>query len=229
MKFFNNEKQNDYPQIMQYFIIISIALSVSFCQNPRSRKTELSNKNTITKNDTVIKEIPAYKNGQYSAFYTKAKRLSDILSLGNIDSGFDSLQIRIWYPQMSTSKMILISRLPEKWEAYLYTFDEEHDVLKGIDRIVNIKSKKLKPETGWQKFTHELFGLGITTLPNSDNLPEYNGGGMDGESYSVEIAQIDKYRFYTYNEPIDHQNIEQAKQMIKIIMLINKEFNIEVY
>lgn len=181
---------------------------------------------SASKPDTIIKEIPKYKNGQYNVFYTAYSNAAIALGLDKIENGFDSLQLRIWYPERVQQHVVVIIRISKGWKATLYTYEEVYDIVNGIDSINNIKVRKLAPQSGWISFTKKLIGLNITTLVDSDNIPNYSGGGADGNSYCVEVATNDKYRFYTYGE-IEGIDIQEARQMVRIMNLSNTEFSIE--
>lgn len=199
--------------IKSLLLIISIFLFhlLSSCLN--------NNKNFEKSDRSVVKDIPLDDKGE-NFFYSLFKKASTELNLADIDNGFDSLMLRIWYPERVQQYMVEIANTNGKWNAKLYVYEEEND------GITNLQVRILKPKSGWAHFSQELFGLGITTLPDMENISNYPGIGADGNGYHVEVATLDKYRFYSHSDIID-LDIEEAQKMVKIMNLLNNEFGIE--
>lgn len=210
---------------MQYILFFLIVLGISFCNSQNSGTVNPDYRNA--KNDTIRKEIPLTRTGEYFYFYNVIRDLSKTLKLNSIEHGIDSLEIRIWFPEMSTSTVVIISKLPGGWVASLCRFTYEYDILKSIDTIIGITKTILKPKSGWQKLSTDLLSLGITSLPNCESIPGYSGVGADGEGYIVEVATVDKYRMYSYYDLSENQNIGQARFFKLIIELVKKEFGID--
>ena len=208
--------------LLLYFIITVILLSLSCCKN--SKNDDHANTGSRKENKDFIREIPQDEKGD-SFFYTIFKDASAKLKLQDIDNGFDSLMLRIWYPERVQQYMVQIANTSGKWEAELYIYEESYSETEA-DRIRNVQIRKLQPKSGWAQFTDELFTLGITTLPDMESIPNYPGIGADGNGYHVEVATIDKYRFYSHSEIID-LDIDEAQKMVKIMNLLNYEFEIE--
>jgi hypothetical protein len=184
---------------------------------------------TSTDSTQFVKEIPTYNNGEQDLFYKLTQQKVKQLKIDTLQSGYDSLQIRIWYDYalVSLRKLIIFKRTNNNWTATAYTMTVEWNAFKLTDKIKTKKAEILSPKNGWDSFFKNLFALHITTLPNMDNIPGLFDGWTDGISYNVEIATKKQYRFYTYHLPDKFQDkFWQAKNMVDILKLIETEFGI---
>lgn len=220
------EKQVIIYQKTLFGIIISLIFFWSSCKNKIPSPDWEKDKLVIK--DTLIKEIPLGMNGEYSYGYKSLMKLSSALGIGKLDSGYDSLQIRIWYPEMINSKVISITSESGKWDGYVCKFTYRYDLMNGIDTIINIVKQKIIPRSGWKIFILKLIDLGVTTLPDKHqiNVPEYPKGGADGQEYSVEISTRKKYRYYSYYEPFHYKGIKEVARMVDIINYLDNELSL---
>jgi hypothetical protein len=163
-----------------------------------------------------IKDIPHYKSGIPSIYYSSVRKTEKIIKLDTIENGFDSLQIRIWYhyPKFEPAKKILILKNKNKiWTASLYDYDK--------DSIIILNCKDLNG------FMNNLFSCQLMTLPDMNAIKGLEDHWKDGDSYTVEISDKKHYRLYNYHVPEEFQHkFRQAKDMVRILKLIKKEFNI---
>jgi len=99
----------------------------------------------------------------------------------------------------------------------------------GNSETITSKSIEDKsPTSGWENFSKKLLGLQIITLPDSNDIPGYESGN-DGNTYSVEIATPNQYRFYNYWTPsLFQDSLWQAKNMVDIITLLDKELGVRL-
>ncbi len=67
--------------------------------------------------DTVRKEIPMDQKGRPTFFYKVDKQKAAQLGLKPIESGFDSLEIRIWldYSMAWNKQLIILTRKNGEW------------------------------------------------------------------------------------------------------------------
>ncbi|MCO4294069.1 hypothetical protein NF867_14475 [Solitalea sp. MAHUQ-68] len=184
---------------------------------------------TSTNTTKFKKEIPTWKNGEEDLFYKLTQQKVKQLKIDSLQSGYDSLQIRIWYDYslMTLRKLLVIKRTNNTWTATSYTMTVDWN---ASDLTEIVKAKKieiLNPKNGWSSFLNKLFFLQITTLPNMDNIPGLQDGWTDGISYNVEVATKKQYRFYGYHLPDKFQDkYWQAKNMVKILKLVEIELGI---
>lgn len=172
--------------------------------------------------DTVRKEIPMDRKGRPTLSYQFDKQKAAQLRLESIESGFDSLEIRIWldYSLAWNKPLIILTRKNGKWNGRFITMRIEWSVRQDSELVVHPNSRAVVPTMGWDKFTRELFNLGITTLPNGPD------GGMDGADYNIEVATIDHYRYYGYWSPeTTEAKFRGSKKMVQILHLLERAFD----
>lgn len=191
------------------FYIIILAINLISCGKSKTAETNLVEWN---KPDSIlVKEIR-----------TQAK----ILSLQTIETGFDSLQIRIWcdYSIVPERKLIILKNKNSNWSAEIYEITINSD---KNEEIEGKKIRKISPKNGWDKFTNQLLQLDIINLPDMKNILAKNETFDDATTYTVEIASQNKYRVYAYEMPSEYQQrYREAKQFTLILKLIENEFEV---
>jgi hypothetical protein len=169
------------------------------------------------------KEIPIRENGSYDLKKQKEKQLQ----LDSLESGFNSLQIRIWhdYSLVTKRELIIIKKVKDQWTGKYYDMKVDWDAFKDTETITSSKSELIAPNSGWNNFTKKLFELNIKTLPNMADIPGLINDWDDGSTYNIEIATKNQYRFYSYHEPDKFEDkYWQAKKMVEILNLVSSEF-----
>jgi hypothetical protein len=174
-----------------------------------------------------VKEIPiatvGRDKGQPVLFYRLTKLTTHALQLDSLETGFETLQIRVWLGHSMAIKrhVVILKLIDKKWTGQLITFD--HHLQKA-----DINVKNISPNNGWENLIASLKKLDIINLPNADDLPDYNGCGQDGITYYVEVATRHKYRFFYYCNPIDNSDkFWQAKNLLTFSKILEDEFDFE--
>jgi hypothetical protein len=206
------------------FILFSVLLFSCKGQKKPSQLEPSSQEDTVT---SFKREIPSYKDGEVDLFYTLKKQKEKQLKLDSLESGFDSLQIRIWYDYalLINRELIVIKRANGKWSAEHHEMIVDWDAYKNTETIKTNKIRSVTPKSGWDRFITELVSLKIMTLPNMDDIPGLQDNWTDGVTYNVEIATKKQYRFYSYHLPDKFEDkFPQAKNMTGILRLISIEF-----
>jgi hypothetical protein len=185
-----------------------------------------------TRSDTTKfkSEIPTWRDGRPDLFFSLAQQKGKQLSLQSLESGFDSLQIRIWYDYslFTQRDLLIISRTNSSWTAFIYNLTVAWDSFTDTEKIKTKKYKGVIPKNGWDNLINKLIQLKITTLPNMDDIPGLMDGWTDEISYNVEVSTTKMYRFYGYHLPDKFQDkYWQAKNMVDILRLIEKEFGLK--
>jgi hypothetical protein len=155
----------------------------------------------------------------------------------SISNGYDSLQIRIWYmPPMGPVEIpvVTIKRTNGSWtgtvrKVLMKLVNDTSATATKDDKIwipFKIKSKSLIPKTNWESILAKMEHLKLFTLPEMTSIPNLEDGFVDGESYIVEIATLDKYRTYSYHVPEHFAKHWQARNMTEILDLIDRELGI---
>ena len=175
------------------------------------------------------KEISTWNNGEPSLFYNLTIQKVKQLNIDSLQSGYDSLQIRIWYDYSLSAirKLLIIKRTNFIWNATLYTMEVDWDAINSRETIVSKNEEILNPKNGWNSFMKHLLVLQIMTLPDMNNIPGLKDDWTDGVIYNVEISTKKQYRFYSYHLPNKFQDkYWQAKNMVDILELVESEFKI---
>lgn len=176
-----------------------------------------------------IKEIPSHSNGEPTLFYKLTQQKVKQLKLDELQSGYDSLQIRIWYDysMFDIRKLLVIKRTNAKWTATTYLMKVDWNSSDLTETVKRKQLKNLSPKSGWDNCIDKLYALQIMSLPNMDNIPGLEDNWTDCNSYNVEVATSVQYRFYSYHLPVKFQsNYWQAKNMVEILRLVETEFGI---
>jgi hypothetical protein len=120
--------------------------------------------------------------------------------------------------------LIILENLNNKWKAEIcrIVFPRNYEEGRTISRI----TFKSSPKSGWTNFINQLFDLKILTLPTDRDIPNFKlRHVMDGCGADIEVATKNVYRYYVYDNP-ELYKYWQTKNMMKIIKLINDEFEI---
>ena len=185
--------------IMQKLIIIFFCILLFSC-NGRGNSSISKPSPKVDTTTIFKKEIPTYKIGGVDLFYELKKQKEKQLKLDSLESGFDSLQIRIWYHDalLINRELIVIKRTNQKWTADHYEMIVEWDVYKNTETITTNKVTSLIPKSGWYNFITKLLDLKIMTLPNMNDIPGLADNWHNGITYNIEVATKKQYRFYGY-------------------------------
>ena len=210
--------------IMQRLIIFLCSITLLSCNGQDSSSTS----SPSTKVDSALfkKEIPTYKDGGVDLFYTLKKQKERQLQLDSLESGYDSLQIRVWYDYalFTNRDLIVIKRTNGKWSADRYEMIVHWDYLNNTETIKTTKKKFVTPKSGWGYFINKLLELKIMTLPDMNSIPRLQDNWTDGVTYNIEVATKRQYRFYGYHLPEKFEdNFWQAKNMTGILHLISMD------
>jgi hypothetical protein len=171
--------------------------------------------------DTVKKEIPHDRRGRPVYTYRADHQKAEQLGLYPLESGFDSLEIRIWldYSLAVNKQLIVLTRKDGHWKGRFITMAIKQNLREDSELVVHSSSEAVVPKMGWAAFTKELFALDITTLPDGP------GGGEDGTGYEIEVATRNTYRFYRYWSPESTEDKDKgSKKMVSIIHLLERAF-----
>jgi hypothetical protein len=181
-------------------------------------------------NRVVIKEIPQWNNGVKDLFYRLDVQKSKQLKLDDIENGFDSLQIHIWYEYSLADirKLIVLKYRNKKWSGSYYYIHADWKYQTETDSVTKFTLTPLKPRSGWGPFTKSILNRGIVTLPNLEKIIPPNISFTDGSTCNIEIATKNQYRYYRYlYYPEFAKQYWQAKNMYEILDIIKAEFGID--
>ena len=162
-------------------------------------------------NDQI--DIPKFNNSLEGHFYESIRKSSEVLKLEDLQKGVDSLEIRIWFFYSKRDQTF------GKVHIYKYEDNWIGNASYGSSTLVDIS-----PKSGWKSFISKLLKKNIMTLQNQRDIKGFNLMIFDGDTFCVEIATKDAYRFYSYNSPDMTKKYKDARKMNRILRLIKKEF-----
>lgn len=155
------------------------------------------------------------------------------MNLDSIESGFDSLQIRLWYHYSIDDNdfLIVIKKNQTTWKGVLYSLKIRANKDDKFSHLVHCDSSMIYPKSGWISFAKHLEELNVTGLPDKRSINGYKDIiGAEGASYCVEVATKAGYRFYEYWAPnLFRKEYSQVDQMARILERIDNEFKIHIF
>jgi hypothetical protein len=187
--------------------------------------------------DTFLFEFPNRKGVFDSTLYKQINYYDSSLGFESLEKGFDSIQIRLWYGGSFTGeRIVILSNKNNKWASEIskisYSTNPEYK-RKSFDNyweqsipLRNIEYRT--PKSGWNKFISQLLKLNILTLPQENNIKDFQKiSTTDGDGVSVEVALKNVYRYYSYSNPDMYPQYEEMKNVSHILNLIDEEFRLE--
>lgn len=200
-------------------LLLLFASCSGFNKNEKETRTE-----SVTKVDTFIREIPAYRNTP--SMKQLKTNIESLLKIPSLENGFDSLEIRIWYAYALRDKeqLVIIKHTDTSWSAELNTLTFHYS--KNNDSILSISKQSISkyPKSGWNSFLLNLNKLDFYTLPDYKQIQNYDTG-TDSDAITIEFATKNKYRIYTYIQPSMYTTkFKEAVQIECIMELIEREF-----
>jgi hypothetical protein len=207
-------------------LVIIVSFCLEACSAQASGFLELRPSFKIDTVPIFRKEIPTSDDGNLDTYYGITRQKARQLDLDSLESGFDSLQIRVWYEYelLYQRELIVIKRMKNGWEASHFEMRLVTDDESDPHKIAYSTRRTLNPKGNWNDFINQLISLKVMTLPTMDSIPELSDSWMDGVTYNFEIATKNLYRFYSYHVPEEFQDsFWQAKNVVKILALIKTE------
>ena len=214
-------------KIKNYALFFSVMCFIS-CSNFDNTNRQITRAicDTVLNLDTSsLKMINVInKWNMVNASYEFIQRDLKGTGLMNYKTGYDSIAIRVWYNyETDQQDLIEIRKHCDGWVGQyskIISYAENGKVYNKIG-----EKRNLYPQSGWDLFTKKIFGLGIITLPDFSDIPDYDPA-TDGMSIEVEIATKEYYRIYTYLQPRTKKRyIKEANTLEIILKLIEKEFD----
>jgi len=211
---------------LKYFwTLATMSIFIPSCSNNNSI---INQRNSV--DYKVAKDIPKYKNS-YPFYYQISNHRINQLKLDNLELGYDSLQIRIWYnySRSDIGKVIIFKNLKGNWLGEIYNLKlGEFNFTMKKDSVLSFTHYEVTPKSNWDSLMVRLMNLDIMTLPDLRSIPDFNESLADGEVYSFEIATTKNYRFYSYFSPFRLQaKYPQADKALEILKIIDLEFKID--
>jgi hypothetical protein len=176
-------------------------------------------------------DTPAFKKEIYNSIgrinpsVEMTKLYISEANLRSYNKGYDSIAVRLFdYYDDQETDIIEIRKHCEGWVAQFNKIKRSNVNGKVL---VEVETKKyLKPKSGWRDFTSKIFDLGITSLPDWSYIDDYNPS-TDGYMITVEVATSKYYRIYDYLNPRHKPEIKEARKIVEIMEIIEKELGVK--
>lgn len=215
-------------KIFIFFLILIYTFTSCNFKSPHS--TEYAFEANENSADTFVRDVPVFF--QTNKWKPRFMKLQELLKIPPIDNGFTSWQIRFWvchgYTENDTSQLIMIKKEANLITGVLQTYISPSSSTLDTLRLVSFKTRKIKPQSGWKKFINDIISLDVKILPDHSKI---NGYYLGADSYGVivEIATESMYRIYEYPDYENHfDKIKEADKILKIMQLIEREFDFKV-
>lgn len=224
-------------QIRLVFLIFMTGLILTGCYNTLLPIRIPTKKPKIPEN-SILKDIPRYENGDLFAYYRFTKQKQEQLGLSVPENGYDSLLIRFWYSypenlnqyaELVELKIDSIGKTSADYIKMLNFFNPTRlyeKINRHFDTIVS-------PKCGWTVLIDSIHDLGITKLPTQEFLPEYieiNKGERDyGNTFMtvcVEVSTKNEYRFFQYNNFEKYKNIDEVNRLYRFLLFFREQMGL---
>jgi len=173
--------------------------------------------------------------------YKSKKEMCKRLCIYDLESGTDSFELRLWQePSMwEPHELFILKGIDTSWLMYHYVYYQRHNNYetnadKAWDafhnpRIDSVSVKTLRPQKmSWTNYLNNLQIDSIWNYISQSEVKKYRGG-VDGQSYSLEIADKSRYKFIHYNNPefetVDPNHTNFVAFMNKLISPLFDQIN----
>jgi hypothetical protein len=135
-------------KLISFFLLVSLVSCAE--QDPVPVSESFKQTDTI---QPFKKEIPTLF-GKVDMWYDIKNQKEQLLKLDSLESGFDSLQIRIWYEYALVlyRDLIIIKCTNNVWIARHYHMKLKWDPNDNPETYTSIKKEDASPKSGWPGF-----------------------------------------------------------------------------
>jgi hypothetical protein len=187
-------------------------------------------------------EIPDTSESELDILpYLYKNRLIDELNLTRLEHGVDSFELRFDTRRTALKcgfgQLLVFKRTDKEWTCFEYQYIIQNVPFGSVQNyateftIDTILVYKHEPVSGWMNFFAALEKENIYTLPDQEDISSWDSLRVaiaDGTSYSVEFANQERYKFYTYNTPQDFvRYFKECMSMSNIIQILDKEIGVK--
>ena len=216
--------------ICRVFLVILITFTFNSCQQRKNKTLDLNYALAQIQADTFIRQIPILENGDPRRVYYNLREIEKDFKLNPIETGVDSIEIRFWfgYNLIDTLQCLRIYNTKKEWKGELITTSYIQNDKKALPWITTTQVKSKVPKSGWTFLINEIVKLGVITLPDANNIPDY-AFATHSRSLIIEISTSKFYRLYSYDEPFyNSKKIQEAKYIEDIIHVLQDELQFKM-
>ena len=190
-----------------------------------NQNTKMANNYNVNYLDT-LKGISWLVGKNDSFEYKYLKNLALKHSLDQIYSGYNGLEVRIWFEykiQMSHLVIIKLNKIETSICLFILDYKDDknnlHQEITATPTILTDKAQVIQ-------IVQKLDSLNLFTLPSYDKIPNGPEELLDPVYYVVEIAIKNKYRYYEYEAPEQFKDrFWQCSNFDKILNYLERKLN----
>lgn len=197
-------------------LILSSNCRYSNIEQKDKVKGEIANIDTMRRYIPLSKQTTSYKNLKNT--------IEKLIGLESLENGVNADEIRVWFANASSrEQLVVLKNVSEKWTAEIYLLGYNYDTATNKLLSINKDVQSKIPISGWELFINNLFTLDISKLPDMEQLDNYQIG-FDGRTITIEVANKNSYRIYSYWSPETYQDkIPESKKVVLISKLLEHE------
>jgi hypothetical protein len=195
-------------------LILLMILSLLSCINNSDHKCKSTN--------DFIKDIPIVHN-KLPLDYVYVLQISDQLNLPDISNGYDSLQIRVWFPSENEGNhmVLILDRAATKWNMKMYEFLADYS--NQVPKIISYKRLSAQPKNSWEVIINSIDEIKILEVKDFRQIKNYNYNSTHSVYYSFEVATCSSYRYFEIADPEKNSAIPEAKKVLEFINLLKSQ------
>lgn len=168
-------------------------------------------------------DIPVNQRGDTTFSYKWNQDLAKELGLANVANSQSDFYFRIWHHGQVLSHVIDIrSTNDSTYKAIITLYTKEfidNTKEEPTNRIFS-KNTELNSVTGSR--LHKLIqSQKINSIPSEDSIAGWSRG-FDGDTYTIEFADKNRYSFKSYWTPAAHDSLKEATLLRDFIYDLNK-------
>lgn len=195
-------------------IILFFILSLLSCINKSDHECKSIN--------GFIKDIPVVHN-KLPLGYIYALQISDQMNLSDISNGYDSLQIRVWFPTEKDGShlLLILKRTANKWnmKAYKYLADYTNQ----NPEIISYKKISAQPKNSWDLIINAVDKIKILEVKDFREIENYDYNSTHPAHYTFEVATCSSYRYFEIPDPEKNRSVPEAKKVLEFVNLLQSE------
>jgi hypothetical protein len=189
--------------------------------------------------NSIVKDIPKYKNGKVFYYYRFVKQKQKQLNLSIPENGTDSLLLRMWFTYpigiYQSGELLEITKAKNDTFSARYTrMRVFYNPSRAYEQINSHWDSIVSPKCGWATFLDTLKALNILNLPTIEALPKYiQANGEDKRDYennkltiAVEVSTKNQYRFFQYNNFQKYLSIDEVNKMYRFESFVREQFGL---
>jgi len=173
-------------------------------------------------------DIPVNQRGDTTFLYKWNQDLAKELGLANVANSQSDFYFRMWYHGQVLSHVIDIrSTNDSTYKAMMTLYTKEFIDNTKKEPTERIYSKKVELNSVVGARAHELIvSQKINSIPSEDLISGWSRG-LDGDTYTIEFADKNKYSFKSYWTPTVQDSLKEAIRLIGFIKDLNRIVEME--